>query len=238
MMMRFCTSFKFEYIAAMPIIDFILHIDQHLKDLIAHYGTWIYGIIFLIIFCETGLVFLPFLPGDNLLFAAGALAAIGQLNPWLISAVLGSAAIAGDSTNYWIGRKFGTRIFSETRPFPSRKHLATAELFFAKHGGKSVLIGRFMPFIRTFTPFVAGMSLMPYARFLAFSVSGTFLWVGTLVPAGYFLGQLPFVKNNLTLIVLFIIGLSLLPLFIHGIQHYLAKRQIKQNPTQFEDLES
>lgn len=219
----------------MPIIDFILHIDQHLKDLITHYGTWIYGIIFLIIFCETGLVFMPFLPGDNLLFAAGALAAIGQLNPWLISAVLGSAAIIGDSTNYWIGRKFGTRLFSETRKFPSRKHLATAEVFFEKHGGKSVLIGRFMPFIRTFTPFVAGMSEMPYLRFVAFSVSGTILWVGTLVPAGYFLGQLPFVRDNLTLIVLFIIGLSMLPLFIHGIQHYLAKRQAKQNPNQIED---
>ena len=219
----------------MPLIDFILHIDQHLKDLIAQYGTWIYGIIFLIIFCETGLVFMPFLPGDNLLFAAGALAAIGQLNPWFISAVLGSAAIIGDSTNYWIGRKFGTRLFSETRKFPSRQHLTSAEIFFAKHGGKSVLIGRFMPFIRTFTPFVAGMSEMPYARFVAFSVSGTFLWVGTLVPAGYFLGQLPIVKDNLTLIVLFIIGLSILPLFIHAIQRHLAKRQAKNNPSQIEE---
>ncbi|AXI02893.1 DedA family protein [Aquirhabdus parva] len=209
----------------MPLIDFILHIDQHLKEFINQYGTWVYAAIFLIIFCETGLVFMPFLPGDNLLFAAGALAAIGQLDPWLISGVLGSAAIIGDSTNYWIGRKYGTRLFSETRRFPSRKHLATAEAFFQKHGGKSVLIGRFMPFIRTFTPFVAGMSTMPYLRFLAFSVSGTILWVGTLVPAGYFLGQLPFVKENLTLIVLIIIGLSLLPLFIQGARHYLAKRR-------------
>lgn len=219
----------------MPLIDFILHIDQHLIELIRTDGVWIYGIIFLIIFCETGLVFMPFLPGDNLLFAAGALAAIGQLDPWLISAVLGAAAIIGDSTNYWIGRKFGSRLFSETRKFPSRKHLATAEIFFEKHGGKSVLIGRFMPFIRTFTPFVAGMSEMPYGRFVAFSVSGTFLWVGTLVPAGYYLGQLPIVKDNLTLIVLFIIGLSLLPIFIHGIQHYLANRQTKKNPNQIED---
>ena len=209
----------------MPLIDFILHIDQHLKEFISQYGTWVYAAIFLIIFCETGLVFMPFLPGDNLLFAAGALAAIGQLDPWLISGVLGAAAIIGDSTNYWIGRKYGTRLFSETRKFPSRKHLATAEAFFQKHGGKSVLIGRFMPFIRTFTPFVAGMSTMPYLRFLAFSVSGTILWVGTLVPAGYFLGQLPFVKENLTLIVLIIIGLSLLPLFIQGARHYLEKRR-------------
>jgi membrane-associated protein len=163
----------------MPLIDFILHIDQHLIELIRTHGIWIYGIIFLIIFCETGLVFMPFLPGDNLLFAAGALAAIGQLNPWLISAVLGAAAILGDSTNYWIGRKFGSRLFNETRNFPSRKHLATTEEFFEKHGGKSVLIGRFMPFIRTFTPFVAGMSEMPYPRFLGFSVTGTFLWVAT-----------------------------------------------------------
>ncbi len=212
----------------MPLIDFILHIDQHLKELIRADGVWIYGIIFLIIFCETGLVFMPFLPGDNLLFAAGALAAIGQLDPWLISAVLGAAAIIGDSTNYWIGRKFGSHLFSETRKFPSRKHLATAEEFFEKHGGKSVLIGRFMPFIRTFTPFVAGMSEMPYTRFLAFSVGGTFLWVGTLVPAGYFLGQLPFVKNNLTLIVLFIIGISLLPIFVHGIRRFFAKRSQTQ----------
>jgi len=209
----------------MPLIDFILHIDQHLKEFISQYGVWVYGAIFLIIFCETGLVFTPFLPGDNLLFAAGALAAIGQLDPWLISGVLFSATVLGDSTNYWIGRLYGRRLFSDKRPFPSRKHLATSEAFFAKHGGKSVLIGRFMPFIRTFTPFIAGMSEMPYWRFLGFSVSGTMLWVGTLVPAGYYLGQLTFVKNNLTLIVLFIIGISLLPLFIHGFQHYMAKHK-------------
>ncbi len=209
----------------MPIIDFILHIDQHLKAFIDQYGTWVYAAIFLIVFCETGLVFTPFLPGDNLLFAAGALAAIGQLDPWLISGVLASAAIIGDSTNYWIGRKYGVHIFSEKRKFPSRKYLAMAEAFFAKHGGKSVLIGRFMPFIRTFTPFVAGMSHMPYLRFLAFSVSGTFVWVGTLVPAGYFLGGLPFVQQNLTAIVLLIIFVSLLPLFIQGGRHYLATRK-------------
>jgi len=209
----------------MPLIDFILHIDQHLKDFISQYGTWVYAAIFLIIFCETGLVFTPFLPGDNLLFAAGALAAIGQLDPWLISGVLASAAIIGDSTNYWIGRKYGIHIFSEKRKFPSRKYLMMAETFFIKHGGKSVLIGRFMPFIRTFTPFVAGMSHMPYLRFLAFSVSGTIIWVGTLVPAGYFLGGLPFVQKNLTAIVLLIIFVSLLPLFIQGGRHYLASRK-------------
>jgi len=209
----------------MPLIDFILHIDQHLKDFITQYGTWVYAAIFLIIFCETGLVFTPFLPGDNLLFAAGALAAIGQLDPWLISGVLASAAIIGDSTNYWIGRKYGIHIFSEKRKFPSRKYLMMAETFFIKHGGKSVLIGRFMPFIRTFTPFVAGMSHMPYLRFLAFSVSGTIIWVGTLVPAGYFLGGLPFVQKNLTAIVLLIIFVSLLPLFIQGGRHYLASRK-------------
>lgn len=209
----------------MPLIDFILHIDQHLKDFITQYGTWVYAAIFLIIFCETGLVFTPFLPGDNLLFAAGALAAIGQLDPWLISGVLASAAIIGDSTNYWIGRKYGIHIFSEKRKFPSRKYLMMAETFFIKHGGKSVLIGRFMPFIRTFTPFVAGMSHMPYLRFLAFSVSGTIIWVGTLVPAGYFLGGLPFVQKNLTAIVLLIIFVSLLPLLIQGGRHYLASRK-------------
>ncbi len=209
----------------MPLIDFILHIDQHLKDFITQYGTWVYAVIFLIIFCETGLVFTPFLPGDNLLFAAGALAAIGQLDPWLISGVLASAAIIGDSTNYWIGRKYGIHIFSEKRKFPSRKYLAMAEAFFIKHGGKSVLLGRFMPFIRTFTPFVAGMSHMPYLRFVGFSVSGTIIWVGTLVPAGYFLGGLPFVQKNLTAIVLLIIFVSLLPLFIQGGRHYLAARK-------------
>jgi membrane-associated protein len=209
----------------MPLIDFILHIDQHLKSFIELYGTWVYGVIFLIIFCETGLVFTPFLPGDNLLFAAGALAAIGQLDPWLISAVLASAAILGDSTNYWIGRKYGVHIFSETRKFPSRKYLAMAESFFNKHGGKSVLLGRFMPFIRTFTPFVAGMSHMPYLRFLGFSVGGTIIWVGTLVPAGYYLGSLPFVQHNLTAIILLIIFVSLLPLFIQGVRHYLASRK-------------
>jgi membrane-associated protein len=227
---HFLNDAYFESIITMPLIDFILNIDQHLIALIKEHGVWVYAIIFLIIFCETGLVFMPFLPGDNLLFAAGALAAIGQLDPWLISAVLGSAAIIGDSTNYWIGNKFGTRLFSETRSFPSRKHLRNAEIFFEKHGGKAVLLGRFVPFIRTFTPFVAGMSDMPYPRFLAFSVAGTLLWVGTLVPAGYFLGQLPFVKDNLTLIVLIVIGLSLLPIFIHGVQHFFAKK----NQTQLE----
>lgn len=203
----------------MPLVDFILHIDQHLLTFIGQYGVWVYGLLFLIIFVETGLVFMPFLPGDNLLFAAGALAALGKLDPVLVSLLLGSAAILGDTCNYWIGRTYGTRLFSPKRRFPSMAYLQQAEAFFNRHGGKSVLIGRFFPFIRTFTPFVAGMSRMPYMRFLAFSVSGTVIWVGALVTAGYFLGQLAFVKEHLTAIVLGIIIVSLLPVIIQSYKH-------------------
>ncbi len=215
----------------MFLIDFILHIDQHLREFVQSYGGWVYGMLFLIVFCETGLVFMPFLPGDNLLFAAGTLAAIGSLNPWAVGGVLALAATLGDSTNYWIGRKYGKKLFHPDRAFPSIKHLQATEAFFNRHGGKSVFLGRFMPIIRTFTPFVAGMGAMPYERFLMFSLSGTAVWVGTLVPAGYFLGQLPFVQKNLTAIILLIIFVSLLPLIIQGTRHYLAQHKgLPDNP--------
>lgn len=206
------------------MIDFFLHLDQHLVDFVTQYGYWVYALLFAIVFCETGLVFMPFLPGDNLLFAAGAIAAIGQIDPWLVAVVLGSAAILGDSTNYWVGRTYGLKIFDRIT-FIDRKHLTNAEQFFNKHGGKSVMLGRFIPFIRTFTPFVAGMGRMDYRRFLFFSITGTIIWVGSLVTAGYYLGQLPFVKENLTVIVLLVIFISILPLVIQGTRHYIQMRR-------------
>ena len=193
-------------------VDFILHLDKHLVELVQQYGTLSYAILFLIIFCETGLVVTPFLPGDSLLFAAGALAAGGAFNPWLLFLALTAAAILGDSTNYWIGRSLGPRIFgSEDSRWLNPKHLERTHAFYERYGGKTVVIARFMPIIRTFAPFVAGVGRMNYAKFLTFSVGGTILWIGAFVAGGYLFGNIPIVKRNFTLVVLGIIAVSLLP---------------------------
>ncbi len=213
----------------MELFNFIIHFDQYLPRFIENYGVWVYAILFMIIFVETGVVLMPFLPGDNLLFVAGAMAAVGSLNPWLVGWLLVLAAVLGDSCNYWIGRKYGLRLFSEKRSFPSMSYLRQSEAFFAKHGGKSVMIGRFFPFIRTFTPFVAGISIMPYPRFLAFSVAGSLLWVGSLVTLGYQLGQVPWIRDNLTVLVFVIIGISLLPVFYQSVSMLIQNRKAKIN---------
>lgn len=208
------------------LIDVLLHLDVFLDQLIGQYGVWIYAILFLVIFCETGLVVMPFLPGDSLLFLAGALAALGNLDLYALFACLGIAAVLGDSTNYWLGRHFGIRLFAkaDSKIF-RRQYLTMTEDFYAKHGGKTVTIARFLPIVRTFAPFVAGLGHMPYPRFLAFSVAGTVLWVGGLCTLGYLFGNLPFIRNNLTLMILAVIGLSLLPMMIGGLRHQWAKRQ-------------
>ncbi|WP_040319266.1 DedA family protein [Aeromonas molluscorum] len=198
----------------LSLVDVILHIDVHLKALFADYGVWIYAILFLIIFCETGLVVMPFLPGDSLLFAAGALTVDSALDVHLLSALLVLAAVLGDLTNYTLGRLFGERLFSrsDSRLF-RQDHLHQTHAFFARHGGKAIIIARFAPIVRTFAPFVAGMGKMSYPRFMAFNGVGALCWVLAFVYVGHFFGNLPLVKENFTLLIFVIIVISLLP---HG----------------------
>ena len=196
-------------------LDLILHLDVYLDLLVNNYGPWIYAILFLVIFCETGLVVMPFLPGDSLLFIAGAVAAGGGMDPVLLGGLLMLAAILGDSTNYVIGRTAGERLFrNPNSKIFRRDYLAQTHNFYARHGGKTVTMARFLPIIRTFAPFVAGIARMPYPRFFGFSVLGTILWVGGLVTLGYFFGNVPFIKKNLSLLVVAIILLSLVPMII------------------------
>jgi len=204
----------------LAVVDIVLHLDRHLAALIADYGVWIYAILFLIVFCETGLVVTPFLPGDSLLFATGALAATGAMDPVLLGGLLILASFMGDNTNYWIGRFVGPKVFSrmESR-FLNRKHLDQTHRFYERHGGKAVILARFFPIIRTFAPFVAGVGTMLYPRFLAFSLVGGVAWVGGLVGGGYFFGNIPIVKQNFTLVVFGIIFLSLMPAVIGFLRH-------------------
>ena len=196
-------------------LDLILHLDVYLDLLVNNYGPWIYAILFLVIFCETGLVVMPFLPGDSLLFIAGAVAAGGGMDPVLLGGLLMLAAIMGDSTNYVIGRTAGERLFSNPNSKIFRRdYLQKTHDFYDKHGGKTVTLARFLPIIRTFAPFVAGVAKMPYPRFFGFSVLGTILWVGGLVTLGYFFGNVPFIKKNLSLLVVAIILLSLVPMIL------------------------
>ena len=199
-------------------IDFALHLDRHLGGLISQYGTWTYAILTLIVFCETGLVVTPFLPGDSLLFAAGAFAGLGDLNPWILCACLMAAAIAGDNLNYWIGRYIGPRAFSGQVRFLKKEYLDRTQRFFDRHGGRTVIIARFVPIVRTFTPFVAGVGAMPYLRFLGYSVAGGVLWVFGFIWLGYFFGNLPMVRNNFGMVIGAIIVISVLPMVVEVIR--------------------
>ena len=205
------------------IIDFILHIDQHLTELAAQYGVWIYGILFLIIFCETGLVVMPLLPGDSLLFAAGSIAAIGKMNIHLMVVLLIIAAILGDAVNFVIGKYFGEKLFSNPNSkIFKQSHLQKTQQFYAKHGGKTIILARFIPIVRTFAPFVAGMGHMSYHHFLAYNVIGGVLWVTIFSYLGYFFGNMDIVKDNLSLVLVAIIVLSILPAIIEIIRHKRA----------------
>ena len=209
-------------------LDLILHLDVYLDMLVTNYGTWVYAILFLVIFCETGLVVMPFLPGDSLLFIAGAVAAGGAMDPLLLAGLLMLAAIVGDSTNYLIGRTAGEKLFSNPNSKIFRRdYLQQTHDFYDKHGGKTVTLARFLPIIRTFAPFVAGVGKMNYLRFLGFSVLGTVLWVGGLVTLGYFFGNVPFIKQNLSLLVVGIILLSLLPMIISLVRSKMSQRRSK-----------
>ncbi|NOS66872.1 MAG: hypothetical protein HOO67_00670 [Candidatus Peribacteraceae bacterium] len=206
------------------IIDLFLHLDVHLAAIIEQYGLLTYVILFATIFCETGLVFTPFLPGDSLLFAAGAFAARGSLNPVLLTVLLGVAAILGDSCNYWLGGLLGRRVFKEHRKILSLENLAATERFYHKHGSKAVVFARFLPMFRTIVPFVAGVAHMSYPVFFFYNVLGGIVWVLLFVWGGYFFGGIQAVEENFSLVILGIIVVSLVPAVVHGVRHWLGRK--------------
>jgi membrane-associated protein len=207
-------------------IDIFMHLDKHLGAVIQAYGLWTYLILFLIIFCETGLVITPILPGDSLLFAAGALAALGSIEVFWLFSLLSAAAIIGNTVNYWIGHLIGPRIFNREKVrFLNKRYLERTHVFFEKHGGKTVIVARFIPIIRTFAPFVAGMGAMTYWRFTIYNISAGIAWVGIFVFGGYYFGNLPLVKKNFTLVVLAIILFSVLPGIIEFLRHRFRSKQ-------------
>ena len=206
-------------------IDFILHIDVHLFELVAQYGLWIYAILFIIVFCETGLVVTPFLPGDSLLFAAGVVAGAGLMGYVEVMLVLLAAGVLGDAVNYCIGRHVGPAIFSRDSRFIKKEHLLKAHHFYERHGGKAIVLARFVPIVRTFAPFVAGIALMCPRRFFFFNVTGCILWVGCLVSAGFFLGNLDWVRQNFSIIVYAIVVVSVLPVVIEVLRSRLGGKK-------------
>jgi len=200
------------------VIDLFLHLDQHLSGVIAAYGVWTHLILFLIVFAETGLVVTPFLPGDSLLFAAGTFAALGSLDLGLVVVLLIAAAILGDTVNYWVGAWVGPRAFSGNVKFLRKDYLDRTHAFYEKHGGKTIILARFVPIIRTFAPFVAGVGAMRYPQFITYNIVGAVLWVGLFVPAGYFFGNIPAVRKNFTLVILAIIAISVLPMALEAVR--------------------
>ena len=206
------------------LIDFVLHMDVHLNEIISNYGAWTYGILFFVIFIETGLVVTPFLPGDSLLFAAGTFAALGSLNPFYLFGLLALAAVLGDTLNYSIGAFIGERAFSGNIKFLKKEHLDRTQLFYEKHGGKTIILARFIPIIRTFAPFVAGVGTMKYSKFIAYNVVGGIAWVAIFTFLGYFFGNIPFVKKNFELVIFAIIFISFIPPVLEVIK---ARREAK-----------
>ncbi len=200
------------------ILDFILHFDRYIDLIIQNYGVLVYFVLFLIIFLETGLVIAPFLPGDSLIFVAGAIAARGDINIIFLFIILSSAAILGDSLNYWIGNYFGERIFTKSRLI-KKEHLDKTKEFYRKHGGKTIILARFIPIIRTFAPFVAGIGKMNYKRFFLFNITGGIIWVFIFLLGGYFLGRIEFIKNNLSLVIIAIIIISVIPVIVEYLRN-------------------
>lgn len=213
----------------MELVDFILHFDEHLANIINLFGGFTYLILFLIVFAETGLVITPFLPGDSLLFVVGTLAGSGYLNIVIAYITLLAAAILGDTVNYWIGHRIGARVFSKdnSRLF-NKAYLEKTRGFYEKHGGKTIILARFLPIIRTFAPFVAGVGRMHYGTFISFNIIGAFVWVTALMLAGYFFGGLPFIKNNFEYAVIGIILVSLIPVVVEYIQHKRGPKMSKE----------
>lgn len=206
-------------------VDFIRNIDQHLIEMIQNFGNWTYLILFIVIFCETGLVFLPFLPGDSLIFASCALAGKGTLNIGLLYLLFLSAAILGDTVNYEIGKKLGNRVLSKPNRLIKKEHIEKTQNFFERHGGKSIILARFIPIIRTFAPFVAGISEMHYFKFLSFNALGGFLWVTLFTVLGYFFGNIPFVKEHFSIFIICIIVVSILPACYAIIESLITKHK-------------
>jgi membrane-associated protein len=206
------------------LINVVMHLDTHLLALTQQYGMWIYAILFLIIFSETGLVIFPFLPGDSLLFVAGALCGVGALDFYILFPLLMLAAFAGDNTNYWVGRLIGKRLlkFGNSR-FLKHEHLDKTHVFYKKHGGKTIIFARFLPIVRTFAPFVAGIGRMHYRLFMFFSAGGSVAWISFFVVGGYFLGNIPWIKDNLTLMILIIVFISLAPAILEFIRQRRAQ---------------
>lgn len=210
-------------------IDLFLHLDEHMANVIQNYGALTYAILFLIIFCETGLVVTPFLPGDSLLFAAGTFAALGNLNMTFLFLLLTAAAILGDAVNYWIGFVIGPKVFRKEKSiFFKQAYLDKTNAFYEKYGGKTIILARFVPIIRTFAPFVAGIGKMPYHTFFLYNVVGAIVWVGTCTLAGYFFGQIPIIKENFELAVLGIILISVLPMVFEFFKHFQNKKKAAQ----------
>lgn len=205
-------------------IDLFLHLDKHLEVIINNYGLLTYMILFLIIFTETGVVIMPFLPGDSLLFAVGTFAALGLLNIYLVLVLLLTAAVLGDTVNYWIGNYIGPKVFERDYRFLKKEYLFRTQRFYEKHGGKTIVIARFLPIIRTFAPFVAGVGTMHYTRFLAYNFLGGFIWVLGFTLLGYFFGNIPAVKNNFSLVILGIIALSVVPPIYEYIRHKIRQQ--------------
>jgi membrane-associated protein len=211
------------------LIDIVLHIDKYLGEIIKDYGTWTYGILFAIVFLETGFVITPFLPGDSLLFAAGSFAALGALDPHFLFILLSIAAILGDTVNYWIGHKIGNKAFSSGSRFFKKEYLDKTHAFYEKHGGKTIIIARFIPIIRTFAPFVAGIGEMTYVKFISYNIIGGILWVAIFVYAGYFFGTIPFVKNNFSLVIIAIIVISVVPIILEFVKHKVKSKRLSEN---------
>jgi len=206
---------------AASLWDLVVHLDAHLAAFVAEHGAWVYALLFLIVFCETGLVVTPFLPGDSLLFVVGAIAAAGGMSLGLVIVALIAAALCGDNANYWIGRVFGTRVLAR---WLNPAHLKRTHDFYERHGGKTIIIARFMPIVRTYVPFVAGVGVMPYLRYLSFCALGALLWVGSLCTAGYLFGNIPEVKANLTLVIVAIVLISVSP----GVIAWLKSRSVQR----------
>jgi membrane-associated protein len=215
------------------IIDFVLHVDQHLQALCAGYGHWVYAILFVVVFCETGLVVTPILPGDSLLFAVGSMAAIGALDLWAVMLILMAAAIIGDSVNYSIGNFMGPKVFhDEHSRFLNKEYLLRTHAFYEKHGGKTIIIARFLPIIRTFAPFVAGIGSMTYPRFLFFNVFGGVLWVLLFVLAGYWFGTIPFIQKNFSIVIIALVLIPGIPAAVEFIRMQVARRRKTRKPIQ------
>ena len=202
--------------------DLAVHLDAHLAAFVQQHGVWVYALLFLIVFCETGLVVTPFLPGDSLLFVTGAVAAAGGMDIVLVMATLVAAALCGDNANYWVGRTLGLRVFSR---LVNPAHLQRTHAFYERHGGKTIILARFVPIVRTYVPFVAGLGTMPYLRYLAFCVAGALLWVVSLCLAGYWFGNLPAVKENLTIVIIVIVAISVSPGAVAWLRSRLVQRQ-------------